>query len=112
MFMARAKQDEHYARAQKRAIARMKKGWDLHFTPGPRGTSRCFVDTNILVYAQDRTAGIKPDVSRNLVQQLWETRLGVLSNRVLQEFCATLLRKIPRPVDGDAVDAAVQDYLR
>jgi hypothetical protein len=36
MMEARAKQDDDYERAKKRAIARMNKGWDLHFTPVPR----------------------------------------------------------------------------
>ena len=36
MMEARAKQDDNYERAKKRAIARMNKGWDLHFKPGSR----------------------------------------------------------------------------
>jgi hypothetical protein len=36
MMEARAKQDPNYERAKKRAIARMEKGWDLGFKPGPR----------------------------------------------------------------------------
>jgi len=36
LMAARAKQDEDYERAKKRAMARMKKGWHLGFKPGPR----------------------------------------------------------------------------
>jgi hypothetical protein len=36
MMEKRAKQDDDYERAKKRAIARMNKGWDLHFEPGSR----------------------------------------------------------------------------
>jgi predicted nucleic acid-binding protein len=75
-------------------------------------SDKYFVDTNILVYAQDRTAGTKYNVSRNLLQGLWENKQGVLSTQVLQEFCATLLRKIPRPVDCDSVAAVLDDYTR
>jgi uncharacterized protein DUF6364 len=36
LLQARAKQSGQYERSKKRAKARMKKGWDLGFTPGPR----------------------------------------------------------------------------
>jgi hypothetical protein len=36
MMEARAKRDDDYGRAKKRAIARMNEGWDLHFKPIPR----------------------------------------------------------------------------
>jgi predicted nucleic acid-binding protein len=71
-----------------------------------------FVDTNVLVYAQNRTAGVKYDVARNLLPELWESQRGVLSTQVIQEFCATLLRKIPRPLDYDAVVEVLDDYIR
>jgi predicted nucleic acid-binding protein len=74
-------------------------------------SDKCFVDTNVLVYAQDRTAGTKYDVARNLVRRLWEAQQGVLSTQVLQEFCATLLRKVPQPINYDAVEAALADYF-
>ncbi len=75
-------------------------------------SGKCFVDTNVLVYAQDRTAGVKYDVARQLLRELWESRQGVLSTQVIQEFCATLLRKIPRPLDYGAVVEALDDYIR
>jgi predicted nucleic acid-binding protein len=75
-------------------------------------SGKYFVDTNILVYAQDRTAGVKYDVARNLLRGLWQSRQGVLSTQVLQEFCVTLLRKVARPIDYDAVVAALDDYIR
>lgn len=72
---------------------------------------RSFVDTNILVYAQDRSAGGKRELAKNLLDRLWETRSGVLSTQVLQEFCAAVIRKSDRPVPFLELKAAVKDYL-
>ena len=43
-----------------------------------------FVDTNVLVYAEDRDAGNKHDTARHLVADLWRSGEGVLSVQVLQ----------------------------
>ena len=61
---------------------------------------RQFVDTNILVYAQDVSAGRKREVASRLVDELWRARAGCLSTQVLQEFYVTVTRKAPRPLSG------------
>jgi predicted nucleic acid-binding protein len=48
--------------------------------------NRRFVDTNILLYAHDDSAGAKRDRARALLEQLWDSREGCLSVQVLQEF--------------------------
>ena len=40
---------------------------------------KCFVDTNILVYAHDITQGVKHERARELINSLWESGNGVLS---------------------------------
>ena len=57
-----------------------------------------FVDTNILVYAYDQTAGRKFERSRELMERLWDTGEGVVSTQVLQEFYVTVTAKIPIPL--------------
>ncbi len=57
-----------------------------------------FVDANILVYAHDDSAGIKHDMSIQLVRDLWASEQGCLSLQVLQEFYVTATRKIKRPI--------------
>ncbi|MHB2017862.1 MAG: PIN domain-containing protein [Candidatus Xenobia bacterium] len=57
-----------------------------------------FVDTNVLVYAYDRTAGARHVKARSLVARLWRERVGALSLQVLQEFYVNITRKITRPV--------------
>ncbi len=64
--------------------------------------NRQFVDTNILVYAHDVTAGDKHSRARALVEELWDTRQGCLSVQVLQEFFVTTTRKIPKPLEAPA----------
>ena len=74
-------------------------------------SARSFVDTNILVYAQDRTAGAKHELATNLVDRLWQTRSGVLSTQVLQEFCAAVIRNSAKPVPFAELRNALKDYL-
>ena len=70
-----------------------------------------FVDTNILIYAHDRAAGVKHDRARQVIERLWTTGEGVLSTQVLQELCINLRRKISRPVPVEEVRQLIQDYL-
>lgn len=55
---------------------------------------RTFIDTNVLVYADDRSAGAKGDVARALVHELMTTRHGVLSTQVLQEYFVVATKKL------------------
>ena len=71
--------------------------------------NRQFVDTSILVYAHDVTAGDKHAVARALVERLWETREGCLSVQVLQELFVTTTRKIPKPLDVPAAAEIIDD---
>jgi predicted nucleic acid-binding protein len=71
--------------------------------------NRQFVDTNVLVYAYDVTAGTKRDRARNLMEGLWNTRQGCLSVQVLQEFFVTTTRKIPRPLKALEAARIIED---
>lgn len=70
-----------------------------------------FVDTSILIYAHDRSAGLKHDPARQLLEHLWKSGQGVLSTQVLQEVCINLRRKIAQPLPVDEVRRLLQDYL-
>jgi len=56
---------------------------------------KTFLDTNILVYAHDKTSGRKHKISRGIVMDLWNTGSGILSVQVLQELYIILTKKIP-----------------
>jgi predicted nucleic acid-binding protein len=73
-------------------------------------TDKVFVDTNILVYAHDADAGEKHSLARELVSQLWETRTGILSTQVLQEFIVAVTRKAANPISVARARRAVQNY--
>ena len=75
-------------------------------------TERCFLDTNILVYAHDRSTGTKHQRARALVEQLWASGKGVLSTQVLQELCINLRRKMAVPFSFDETREVMKDYLR
>ena len=73
-------------------------------------SDKCFVDTNILVYAHDRLAGVKHQRAQMLLEQLWDSGQGVLSTQVLQELCINLRRKISHPLPVDEVRLLIRDY--
>jgi predicted nucleic acid-binding protein len=70
-----------------------------------------FVDTNILMYAHDISAGEKHERARALVEALWRDRTGVVSTQVLQELSVNLRKKARRPLDARATREIVADYL-
>ena len=71
--------------------------------------SRQFVDTNVVVYAHDETAGPKRERARILLEELWSARAGCLSVQVLQEVYVTLTAKVPRPLEAGTATAIVSD---
>jgi predicted nucleic acid-binding protein len=73
-------------------------------------SDKYFVDTNILVYAHDRTAGIKHQRAQMLVERLWDSGEGVLSTQVLQELCVSLRRKARHPIPAEELRRVIQDY--
>ena len=74
-------------------------------------SDRYFVDTNILMYAHDTSAGPKHERARAVVEGLWRDRTGVVSTQVLQELSVNLRRKAGRPLDTKATREIVVDYL-
>ena len=73
--------------------------------------AKTFVDTNVLVYAHDRQAGDRHDAARSRLEQLWETRSGVVSTQVLQELYAVVTRKTADPIPVAGARQIVKDYL-
>lgn len=82
--------------------------------PTGRGTSstsgRTFVDTNVLLYAYDRSAGEKHRIAREHVRELWESRDGVISTQVLQELYVNVTRKVPTPLTPARARDLLRDY--
>lgn len=57
-------------------------------------TGRVFLDTNILVYADDLDSPGKGAVARSILEACFKKRSGVLSTQVLQEFFAVSVARL------------------
>ncbi|MFH1176925.1 MAG: PIN domain-containing protein [Acidobacteriota bacterium] len=68
------------------------------------------VDTNVLVYAHDLSAGARRKTATELLERLMAASSGVLSTQVLMEFYVTVTRKLPRPMKPGTAAAIVEDF--
>jgi len=59
--------------------------------------ARCFIDTNILIYAESQDEPIKQRIALDLIRHLRFERLGVVSTQVLNEYIQVSLRKLGLP---------------
>jgi predicted nucleic acid-binding protein len=73
-------------------------------SPAPE---RFFLDTNILVYTFDSRSPLKRARANGLVARALDTRLGIISYQVVQEFLNVATRKFPKPMHA----AEAQLYL-
>jgi len=82
-------------------------GREVNYTKG-----RFFVDTNLLVYAYDSSAGKKWKTSLEVLSLLWTHRTGVLSTQVIQELFVGLTQKVKNPILPEAAKEIISDFLR
>lgn len=68
-----------------------------------------FVDTNVLIYAHDLSAGRKHSRARELIRDLWQSGAGCLSIQVLQEFYVNVTQKVAKPLAPEAAAQIVAD---
>ena len=59
---------------------------------------KIFIDTNIIVYAHDKSSGKKYEIAKDIMNYLWESRKGVISVQVMQEFYVCVTKKILKPL--------------
>jgi len=57
-------------------------------------SERVFLDTNVLVYADDLDAGDKRTAARKVLRDVMTRRCAVLSTQVLQEYFVVATRKL------------------
>jgi predicted nucleic acid-binding protein len=62
---------------------------------------RTFVDTNVLVYAHNRSETRKQAIAEALLDDLWQSRAGTLSTQVLQGVLYRRDEEV-RPIDESA----------
>lgn len=73
-------------------------------------SAREFIDTNVLVYADDGRHAVKQAAARELIARLMRERRGVLSLQVLQEFYSAATRKLAMP--GETAKARIIHYIQ
>lgn len=75
-------------------------------------SDRILVDTNILVYAYDRSEPQKQQQALKVLDRLVSIGIGVVSTQILAEFFVTVTRKLVVPLSVDEAVERIQNYLR
>ena len=73
---------------------------------------KIFLDTNIIIYAYDSTAGEKYKKAKKILADLWVSGLGIVSTQVLQEFFVNVTKKNPNPLNIKLAKEIVADLLK
>jgi predicted nucleic acid-binding protein len=73
--------------------------------------NKVFLDTNILIYAYDASAGQKNRTAKELLVELWKSKTGMLSTQVLQEFFVSVTTKIQKPLSIERTKLIIRDLL-
>ncbi len=68
---------------------------------------RYFLDTNVFIYSFDRSAPAKARRAAQLIRRAVETRKGIISFQVAQEFFNVALRRFAQPMTA----AEAEQYL-
>ena len=71
-----------------------------------------FVDTNVLVYAYDRSEPDKQRRALEVLNHLALTSAGAISTQVLAEFFVAVTREIPVPLSASEAYQRIENYLR
>lgn len=75
-------------------------------------TGKYLVDTNILVYAYDRSEPAKQKTASVVLDSLARSGAGVLSPQILAEFFSVVTRKIVLPLSAAEGYERINNYLR
>ena len=73
-------------------------------------TDKCFVDTNIFLYAHDSLTGAKHQRALQLIDGLWASGHGVVSTQVLQELSVNLQRKTAHTLPLEEIEDIIREY--
>jgi predicted nucleic acid-binding protein len=73
---------------------------------------RVFFDTNVLVYAYDRSEPRKQQRAAEVLAAFGNTGRGAISTQVLAELFVTLTRKIPAPLSANEASERLSHYLQ
>jgi predicted nucleic acid-binding protein len=71
---------------------------------------KAFIDSNVLIYANDKDEVVKQRVAIEALDELWTTSSGVLSVQVLEEFYSVVTRKLKTRASRALAQEVVQLY--
>jgi len=74
-------------------------------------SGRILLDSNVLVYAYDRSEPKKQTQAAALLDQLQVTGAGILSTQVLAEFFVAVTRKISQPLSIEQAYNSLSNYV-
>jgi len=74
--------------------------------------NKIFLDTNILIYAYDVSAGNKHKTAKTIMMDLWDSGRGIISIQVLQEFFVNITKKVSRPLEIKLAKDIIKDLLK
>lgn len=69
------------------------------------------VDSNLLVYAYDRSEPAKQRTAARVLDRLFDSRTGVLTAQVLAEFFVVVTRRITAPLDLRTAAERVHNFV-
>ncbi|NOZ96082.1 MAG: PIN domain-containing protein [Acidobacteria bacterium] len=75
-------------------------------------TGPFFVDTNVLVYADDRSSGPKQALAQDLIRSAFRSAFGTVSTQVLAELFAVATRKLGLPAKSVRRRVEIYSSLR
>lgn len=75
-------------------------------------SDRVFIDTNVLVYAYDRSEPEKQQRALDTLDRLASARAGVISPQVMSECFVTVTRKIASPLSMTDAYQRLANYLQ
>jgi predicted nucleic acid-binding protein len=73
---------------------------------------KIFVDTNIIIYAYDVSAGNKHKTAKTIMMDLWDSGRGIISIQVLQEFFVNITKKVSKPLEIKSAKDIIKDFLK
>ena len=77
----------------------------------PTKAAKVLIDTNVLVYAYDRSEPLKQKQALKALGELAELGRGAVTTQVLGEFFTVVTRKIPSPLSAGETAAQIRSHL-
>ena len=74
-------------------------------------TGLFFVDTNILVYARDKSESAKQPLAREWLEHLWKTQQGRISIQVMQEYYQVVTRRLQPGLMRSIAQEDIRDLM-